>query len=212
MTAKIVLGSDPWLSMAIEDWLLVEPHTTLIPIEVTLDKNYFFDIPPLDEYQILGATGFVAWGPEYLNFQRLELFGELKKKGFKVPPLIHPSAKVSTSAVIQENVWIRALCVIGPKVKLELNSQVGINSIIGYASQIKKSSWIGKFANIGDEVVVGPHSQLGDGVNVLSKTKIGKQVRLEVACDIIKDLSNNTFHIQASNLSGSIINLYDSRS
>lgn len=207
MPSKIVLGTDPWLSMAMEDWRLVEPFADLIPIEIKLDKNYLFELPSLEEFESEGVTGFVAWGPEFLNFQRLELYGELKKRGFKLPPLIHPSAQVSPSAKIQENVWLNALSQLGPRSQIEFNCCVCLGAAIGSDVIIKKNTWIGQYSKVKNAAIVGSHTLLGDGVTVNSNISIGRQVRIESSLIIEMNVSDKNFQINASNLKGEIIKL-----
>jgi acyl-[acyl carrier protein]--UDP-N-acetylglucosamine O-acyltransferase len=207
MPSKIVLGIDPWLSLAMDDWRLVEPATRLIPIEVKLDKNYFFVLPDLDEYESQDVTGFVAWGPEFLNFQRLELFGELKKRGYRLPPLIHPSAQVSTSAKIHENVWLQAISYIGPNSIIEMNSCICTGALIGSSVIIKKNTWIGQCSKVKNTATVGSHTFLGDGVTVNSNLLIGKQVHIDNNFLIEKNIPDKNFRLKSSNLIGKIIKL-----
>jgi acetyltransferase-like isoleucine patch superfamily enzyme len=207
MPSKIVLGIDPWLGMAMDDWRLAESSTELIPIQIKLKKNYHFEFPSFETSKFEDVTGFVAWGPDFLNFQRLELVGELKKRGYKLPPLIHPSAQVSPSAKIQENVWLQAFSHIGPRTELEFNSCVCIGAIIGCDVIIKKSTWIGQYARVKNASTVGSHTLLGDGVTVNSNISVGRQVRIENAFQIEMDIPDKTFRINASNLNGEIIKL-----
>jgi acetyltransferase-like isoleucine patch superfamily enzyme len=193
--------------MAIADWQLVEPSTELIPIEINFDNNYLFKFPSLDEYFRDDMSGFVAWGPDFLNFQRFELFGEFKKRGIKMPPLIHPSAVVSRSAIIQENVWINALSYIGINSIIELNSCISIASTIGSNVTIGKNVWIGEAVSIQNGVQIGSNSILGQGISVFSKVKVGHQVRFELASNIENDIPDKSFHIHSSNLIGQILKI-----
>jgi acetyltransferase-like isoleucine patch superfamily enzyme len=207
MPSKIILGVEPWLSMAVDDWRLVKPETDLIPIEIKLDENFLFDLTLLNNYLSEDVTGFVAWGPEFLNFQRLELVGALKKKGFKLPALIHPSAQVSVLARYQENVWIQALCYVGPNSSLEFNCCICVGSKIGANAIVNKSAWIGQSSTIKHGAVVGAHSVLGDGVQVSSHVIVGRQVRIDTACIVDRNVAEKTFRILNNDLQGVIVKL-----
>ena len=207
MPSKIVIGKEPWLSMALEDWKLAEPLTVLIPFEIKLDHNYLFDFPNLDAFSPSEVTGFVAWGPEFLNFQRLELVGELKKRGFKLPPLIHPSAQISVTAKIQENVWIHALTCIGPNTLIEFNSCVSTGVKIGSNVIIQKSTWLDKNVIVEHCAEIGANSFLGNRVEVSNNVIVGRQVRIEEPVRLLKDQPDKTFKIRASQLTGQIIKL-----
>jgi UDP-3-O-[3-hydroxymyristoyl] glucosamine N-acyltransferase len=205
MTCKIIYGCEPWLSMARDDWALVEPLTELIPITQEIDKNFRFDFSKLLELKSAEMTAFVAWGSDFLNFQRLELFGELKKIGLQMPPLIHPSSQVSPSAKIQENVWIQANSYIGPHTRIEFNSWVLRGSQIGSSCLIGRNGWIGHRCNIGSCVEIGSNVLLGDSIKVDDYVKIGKQVRVDKPIHLTKDIASQSFILRSSNLEGRII-------
>jgi acetyltransferase-like isoleucine patch superfamily enzyme len=207
MLSKIVLGKEPWLSIALEDWRTIDPLVELKPIDIRLDKNFLFELPVLDNYLPDDFTVFVAWGPEFLNFQRLELFGEFKKRGFKMPPLIHPTSQVSSSAVIQENVWLHAFTYVGKNAVVEFNSTISIAAIIGSNVCIHRNAWIGRGVSIHDGAQIGGNTFLGEGITVFPDVIVGRQVKLDYPCNINSSVPDKNFHIQASNLCGKIIKI-----
>jgi UDP-3-O-[3-hydroxymyristoyl] glucosamine N-acyltransferase len=207
MRFKVLVGQSPWLEMAADDWALVLPDTVLHCVEITLDEQYGYDLRELDKFSPENSTAFVAWGPDFLNFQRLELVGELKKRGFKMPPLIHPRAVLSPSVQCQENVWIQALAVIGPKVQIGMNACVGVGSCVGAFNQIGRSVWIGDNASLGAWVKVDAHAVVGQRVEVAERVRIGRQACIEVPQRIEHDWPEKSFHMQASRLRGHIIEL-----
>lgn len=202
---KVIVGQSPWLEQASEDWLLVYPDLSLTLIELKLNRSHCFDLSSLDQYDPEFSTGFVAWGPQFLNYQRMELMGEFKKRGFKMPALVHPSAQVSASANYQENVWIQAQAVIGPHVSLGLNSHVGIGARLGVKSQLGNHAWLGQDVRLGAGAKVGPNAVLGDEVIVGDTVIIGRQACIEKPCVILKNWSEKAFYLSSGCLQGSII-------
>lgn len=205
MPSKIVIGKEPWLSMALEDWKLAEPLTVLVPFEIKLDQNYLIDFPNLDAFSPSEVTGFVAWGPEFLNFQRYELFGEFKKKGFKLPALIHSTAQVSPSAILHENVWVQAMTYIGSKTLIEPNCNISLGVSIASGVTIRRNSWIGQRTTIGHSVKIGSNTVLNSEINVFSNIEIGRQVFIDTPLTINKNINDKYFHLQKNNLQSQII-------
>lgn len=205
-THKVILGQAPWLEMAAEDWRQVQPGLSLTPVEVVLDRSYGFDLSSaLDELDPATMTGFVAWGPKFLNFQRLELMGELKKRGFKMPALVHPSAQVSPSAICLENAWIRAQAIVGPQVTIGMNAHVGSGARLGAHSALGQHAWLGQDVRIGVRSRVESHAVLGDGVEVDEGVRVGRQACIETAGTIISDWPDKAFRLRCSGLVGQIL-------
>ena len=207
MLSKVLVGQSPWLEMASDDWALSQPDTLIHCVEIAPDEQYGYDLGELDQFDPENSTAFVAWGPDFLNFQRLELVGELKKRGFKMPPLIHPHALLSPSVQCQENVWIQALAMIVPKVEIAMNACIGIGSCIGAFNDIGKSVWIGNNTNFAAWVKVDAHAVVGPRVEVAERVRIGRQACIEVPQRIEKDWPEKSFHLQTGNLRGRIIDL-----
>jgi len=207
MNYKIILGKEPWLSMALEDWSLLEKDCRLIPLKIDLATDYSFIMPEVHRYDTDTTTCFVAWGFDFLNFQRYEIVGKLKNIGFSLPPIIHPSAVVSDSLIIRENSWVQAFCEIEPSVKIGMNTVISKKTIIGFQSVIGNNSFIGSKVNIKNDVKVGANVYLGDGVTIHSNLVIGDKCHLEFPEHISGHIINNSFAFATSNLSGSIISL-----
>jgi hypothetical protein len=203
---KVILGQSPWLEIATEDWRQVQPGLSIQSVEVVLDRSHGFDLSSvLDGLDPATTTGFVAWGPKFLNFQRLELMGELKKRGFKMPALVHPSAQVSPSATCQENVWIQAQAVVGPQVTIGMNTHVGLGARLGAHSALGNHAWLGQDARIGVRARVESHAVIGDGVDVADGVRVGRQACIETMGRITVDWPGKSFRLQCSGLAGQII-------
>ncbi len=201
-THKVILGQAPWLEMAAEDWLQAQPGLSLTQVEVVLDRSYGFDLSALDDLDPSTTTGFVAWGPKFLNFQRLELMGELKKRGFKMPALVHPSAQVSPSSDCQENAWVQAQAVIGPQATIGLNAHVGIGARMAAHSHLGKHAWLGQDVRLGVRCRVEAHAVLGDYILVADGVRIGRQACIETAGVISRDWPDKAFRLRDSGLEG----------
>jgi carbonic anhydrase/acetyltransferase-like protein (isoleucine patch superfamily) len=202
---KLIIGQSPWLELAAEDWLIAEPGLTRNLLAVDLDSSYGFDLSNLDNYNTSISTAFVAWGPKFINFQRMELMGELKKRGFKMPPLIHPSAQISSSAICYENAWVQANSVIEPNVTLGLNTHVGVGTKLSLKSFVGNHAWLGQDVRIGVGARVESHAIIGDGVVVADSVRIGRQTTIEVPSYVDTDWPDKSFKLLRSGLQGQIV-------
>lgn len=205
MPCKLILGCQPWLALAQDQWAQVEPDTELILHPVALDASYQFDFGALSAFDPQTCTAFVAWSSDFLNFQRLELMGEFKKRGFKMPPLCSPHAVISASATIQENAWIQPLAIVGPGAVIGVNACVGMGARVGAASRIGKSVWLGENVRIGSACTVESHAVLGAGVEVVDGIRIGRQACIERPDRIDADWPDYAFRWLRSDLDGTIV-------
>lgn len=205
MRSKLILGKEPWLTMAMEQWAQCDPELELVAVNVAVDANYCFDLTRLDAIDPVSHSGFVAWGPEFLNFQRLELMNELKKRGFKMPPLCSPNANISQSAKLMENAWIEPFSVIGPDVTIEMNVHVGSHVVIGQSCTVKKHAWIADAVRLSSDALVGSNAYVGPRTEVLSHVKIGRQAWIENTPRIDQNWPAYGFALHRSDLKGQII-------
>ena len=206
MFYKIILGKEPLLSLAINDWALIDSSINLIPVEVSLSKEFSFIYELNENYNPANTTGFVVWNNDFHNFQRLELFGELKKLGYKFPPLIGKNSQVGLNTTIGENTWIQSNCIIGNNVTVDLNVCIGMNSTVGPNSHIGKNSWIGQNSIVGSNVKIYNNSSLSSRIMIADNVNIGKQVQIDTARNINNDVSDFSFSICSGTLDGIIVN------
>jgi len=206
MYYKIILGQEPWLSLAINDWSLIDSSINLVPIEVTLSKNYSYNYNLSEKYSLYNTTGFVAWNNDFHNFQRLELFGVLKRLGYKLPPLIGKNSQVGINTTIGENTWIQSNCIISNNVTIDHNVYIGMNSSIGPQSRIGKNTWIGQNAVVGSNVEINSNSSLSSKIWIADNVIIGKQVQIDSEKNIYNDMNDFSFSICSGQISGDIVN------
>lgn len=190
---KYILGTGPLLQWALACWAEVQPGLTLHPLDIGQDRDYRFDLAELADVAPGNATAFVAWGPQFLNFRRLELMGELKGRGFRMPPLICRGAIVATSATVGENTAIGAGAIVGPGSKIGFNSVVGAGCVLGAGVQLGSSAWLADGVQVGAAARVGANATLGRGVILDDGISIGKQAVLDRPGRRSTPLADKTF-------------------
>lgn len=202
---KIILGQSPWLELAAEDWHKFQPSLSLHLIDIKISNEYRFDINSINNFEAQKYSAFVAWGPDFLNFQRMELMLEFKKRGFKMPYLINPTSQIARDVKLLENTWIQAYTVIGPKSVIGVNSIIGMGTRIGVQTQISNHVWLGQDVRIGNEAKIGSNSIIGNNVIITDCISIGKQVNIEFPLLIDENWPDKQFSLRSSNLRGNII-------
>ncbi|WCM92726.1 hypothetical protein M5C99_20660 [Acidovorax sp. NCPPB 2350] len=190
---KYVVGHGALLEWALAAWEDTSPSLQLEPVSVGQDGDYRFDLAALAQASPADATAFVAWGPQFLNFRRLELMGELKSRGFAMPPLVCRGAQVSSSAQLGENCSIGAGAVVEPRARIGFNSHVGASVVVGAGAQIGTSAWIAAGARIGMQSKIGSNTILGDGVSIADGISIGRQCTLNLPGIQTTALADKTF-------------------
>lgn len=192
---KYVLGNGDYLHWALAAWAEVEPDIQIHALDIGQDKDYRFNLEPLAslDHTNTHATAFVAWGPQFLNFRRLELMGEIKGRGLKMPPLICRGAAIAAGVSVGENCVVGAGAIIGAGSKIGFNSVIGAGCILGAGVQVGSSAWIADGVHLGSQVKVGANATLGRGVIVDDGVNIGRQAVLDQPGRRSKHLSDKNF-------------------
>ena len=194
---KYVIGSGALLAWALASWAEVAPGQSLHGVDVGPDGGESFDLGALAGVVPSDATAFVAWGPQFLNFRRLELMGELKLRGFRLPPLVCRGATVSATATLGENCTVGAGAIVGAQCQLGFNTVVGSGAVIGQGSRIGASAWVDDGVLVGAGAVIGAHATLGCGVRIEAGIQVGKRCIVDVPGRYGTSIDAGTFHLAA---------------
>lgn len=204
---KLVIGTGDRLQWAMRAWKEVAPDLDIRPVDVGQDAHYQFDIQnlvnSLDSLDPAhNLTAFVAWGSQFLNFRRLELMGEIKVRGIKMPPLLSRRAILADDVVIGENCSVGAGSIIGQGCKIGYNTVVGAGCLLSADVQIASSVWIADGVQIGGACRIGSHATLGQGVIVREGISVGRQSSLEIPGQRNSDVPDKTLF--SSRFSGAV--------
>ena len=97
----------------------------------------------------------------------------LREMGFILRSIIHPSAVVSNSAIMEENIFIGPLALIGPKANLSRFCRILNASSVAHHCQIGECVTIADGARLAGGVSIGMESLIGIGATVNKKINIG---------------------------------------
>ena len=175
MPCKHVVGTGALLDWAVAAWREAAPALEIRPVRLDQDRLHAFDLRVLDDLANGdGTTAFAACDPQFLNFRRFELMGELKARGFSMPALVCPGAIVAATAVVGENAVIGAGAIVGHGCHVGFNAFIGAGANLGSASRIGSSAWIEAGVLVGRDVKIGANTTIGHGVIVADALTIGK--------------------------------------
>ena len=124
------------------------------------------------------------------NHQRMHLADKLRKKGFSLPNIIHPSAQISFEVDMKDGNYIGPLSHIGPSVSIGcgniINTQANIEheSTIGNYNHIAPSSTICGRVNIQDRVLIGANATVLDKKTIARDTIVGSGSVITKSIDI----------------------------
>ncbi len=128
---------------------------------------------------------FVACGDS--NF-RTTLLNQLQQYGIKTINVIHPTAEISKTAIIGNNVYIGPKVVVSSKAYIDNGVFISSLSNIEHHCIIGKNTLLGPGVMLSGSVTIGKSVVLGAGVSVESNIEIGNNVYVSPGCGISKHL------------------------
>lgn len=113
----------------------------------------------LSEFKEIYSHAFPAVGNNEMRLRMIELIG---LQGFNMPILIHPTAFVSPSALIQKGTVVEAMAMINT------NARIGMGCIIDMGAIVDHDSVIADGCHIDCGAIVKAHCQIKSSVKVHS--------------------------------------------
>lgn len=124
------------------------------------------------------------------NSIRAKLFEIVKKSGFEVMSLVHPSSIISPSAIIGKGT------VVMPNVVLNAKATVGDGVILNSSCSVEHECIIDDFVHISPNVAlagdvkVGKYTHIGIGSQVIQGIIIGNNTVIGAGSTIVKNIGN----------------------
>jgi sugar O-acyltransferase (sialic acid O-acetyltransferase NeuD family) len=140
-----------------------------------------------DDFGNISAMIIVAIGD---NETRAKVVDQLRAAGAILASVVHPSAIISPSAVIEGGVFV------GPRAVVNAEAHIGVGAIINSAAIIEHHVTVGAMTHIAPASVlcggvsIGESCLIGANATVLPKVRIGRQVTVGAGSVIPRDLSD----------------------
>lgn len=190
---KYIVGRGDLLGAAVSDWIDTGINDVIIPIELELKKDYSLDFSIIHNLSPVNATAFVVWGNDFMNFQRLDIFTELKKIGFKLPPLICNKAKVDRDVKISENVYVASGVHIGFNSSIGFNTVIMQGVIVGSDVVIGNSCFVDIKSVLKSNVILGDYSVIGLKCMIGKAVEIKKNTYINSQSEVLNHINENTY-------------------
>jgi UDP-perosamine 4-acetyltransferase len=129
--------------------------------------------------------GFVAIGDNRVRRQYAAL---LREHGLTLINAVHPSACVSKSATLGENVMLAAGAMVCAEAKLADSVIVNTGAIVDHECEIDVSAHIATGAHLAGRVRVGRGAFVGIGANVIQCLMIGEEAVVGAGAVVIRDV------------------------
>lgn len=160
------------------------------------DKKWH-DYPYLGNDQVLETlkdkVRYLAFGLGYLgeNTLRDRLYQYVKGLDYELPPIIDPSAIISTKAVVEEGTFI------GKGVVVNIDARIGRMSIINTRTVVEHDNLIGPFSHLAVNVIMcgnvrtGSHVFIGANTTVIQGVSIGDRTIIGANSLVLHDMTKD---------------------
>ena len=126
------------------------------------------------------------------NHARLRWCKRLLQLGFELPPLIHPIAWVSPSAILQPGTFIGAGAIVQACVHIGMAGLVNTSSVVEHHGDLGVGVHIAPGAILAGNVKVGHLALVGAGAVIRDHVAIGKEAVIGAGAVVIRDVDENS--------------------
>jgi sugar O-acyltransferase (sialic acid O-acetyltransferase NeuD family) len=124
------------------------------------------------------------------NRRRRYLQEDLARMGEVFPPLRHPLAAVSRSAIVEAGAVVCAGAVIGPESRIRIGAIVNTGARLDHHSEVACFAHIGPGATLAGRVSVGAETLIGVGASVLPGVAIGSHATVGAGTVVLADVAD----------------------
>jgi len=120
--------------------------------------------------------------------RKIHLINQVRAMGIQLVNLIHPTAYVSRTVEIGENVIINSGAQIAANSQLGDHVIINRGALIGHDVIINDLCYISPGVNIASHVCVGSKTKIGMGANIIENTQIGENCLIGAGSLITQDV------------------------
>ncbi|WP_318447863.1 acetyltransferase [Photobacterium leiognathi] len=124
------------------------------------------------------------------NNIRLQKQQQLEQRNAKLVSLIHPSAVISNSVVLELGSVVMANAVINPFCKIGKACIVNTASTVDHDCYLADGVHISPGANLAGDIKIGSRSWVGIGANIIQLIEIGDDVIVGAGSTVIHSISS----------------------
>lgn len=136
-----------------------------------------------------GADAALAIGD---NLARHRLMQRIRKAGHDLPPLVHPEALVSGTAVLQAGTVIAARAVVNAAAHVASGAIVNTMALVEHDCRVGSGAHIAPTAALAGSVEVGRCAFVGLGARVRERCRIGAEAIVGAGSVVVGDVPDAT--------------------
>lgn len=125
------------------------------------------------------------------NCTRHKIIDEMKKMGFEIITIKHPSAIVEVKAEINSGCFLSTQSVVGARAKIGHGCIVNTSAVVEHDCVLGDCVHICPGAHLAGDVEVGEMTMVGTGAAVIPGITIGKNCTIGAGAVVIKDVKSN---------------------
>lgn len=187
-----------WYLNEINKKSLIEQGNEKFIIEGFVDENRALHKKKINGVKVLGSLDWLTVNNDVSvvcaianSRSKIAVIMFLESHGVRFETIIHPSAIVSDSVLIEQGSIIGPNVVITTQVEIKEHVSVHYNSTIGHDTVINSFSTIYPGVNISGNVRVGKGVELGTNSTILQGLKIGDGSFLGAGAVVNKSIKDN---------------------
>ncbi|MGD9696551.1 MAG: acetyltransferase [Thermoleophilia bacterium] len=134
------------------------------------------------DHAFVGVGGIRDSGPRRRAAQRL------LDAGFRLPSIVHGSAIVAPSALIEDGAQILAGAIVNAEARVAFGAIVNAGVIVGHDVRVGASAHVGSGAKLGGAAVVGAGAHIGTGAVLLQGVTVGEEAVVGAGSVVLRDV------------------------
>lgn len=121
---------------------------------------------------------------------RIKLYNILKNLGYTFPKIIDKTAIVSSSAIIEEGVFVGKGAIINAKTIIEKQCIINSGAIVEHDCKISEFVHLAPGATLSGGVYIGKRTHIGTNSTIIQNINVGNDVIVGAGSVIVKDIRN----------------------
>ncbi len=135
------------------------------------------------ENAFVGVGGVGDMGP------RRAVAASLRAAGFRLPPIVHATAVIAASAVLEDGAQVLAGAIVGPGVRVGRDALVNAGAIIGHDARVGECAHVASGARVAGEARVGDGAHVGTGAIVIQRISVGAAAVVGAGAVVLEDVA-----------------------
>ena len=127
--------------------------------------------------------------------RRKEFIAQAMEQGLKFTTIVHPTALVSSTAVLGDGTIVGKGTIIAAGAQLGRHVIVNRAATIGHHVRIGDFTTIGPAANVASSAVIGDSTFIGIGANIIDQVSVGSHCIVGAGAAVIRDMPDRVLAV-----------------